>query len=503
MNDGPPTPPPEIKPNLSLKHAPAIPPLFSTEEIGKKELIRPSPLSLHIVNPESLGITFNQKSSRRTEGEGSPVTPWEGQLKALVENKDAKKLDVAESNSVSSPVQISARVRSAIVTTSEDPYPVCGPGTAYGRNELHKAVCDFDLDGLSAFLNDTTGEFTRMVDSVDDAGFSPLHTACALCLKGNEPVRAAAVNDIVRKLLQAGASVHQTDSNGNTPLHWAARSGDRNILSQLIYKHATLDPKNHKGETPLHWATRAGYRGMDAVVLLIDSGARASLTDHTFKRPIDVSAEGFVDEEGSLANLRSRDIPGKKMNDKDLKRIKKETIVERKEVRANIFIHSPQSRSLVLHHPECLEHHPKSSSDWEAPSRITSIMRRVLPSSDPAGNTETSGIFPHEVAISKEFERASLDLLSRIHSAEYLNFVNSLSKDLMNQLKKTDGANDDESDSAPRPPVVPFTPMVQRSMIKVDESDVKLSVNSDTSFSVGSLKAARRAAGAVQHAVDW
>jgi len=40
-------------------------------------------------------------------------------------------------------------------------------------------------------------------------------------------------------------------------------------------------------------------------------------------------------------------------------------------------------------------------------------------------------------------------------------------------------------------------------MIKIEEAHVKLGAHSDTSFSVGSLKAARRAAGAVQHAVDW
>ena len=39
-------------------------------------------------------------------------------------------------------------------------------------------------------------------------------------------------------------------------------------------------------------------------------------------------------------------------------------------------------------------------------------------------------------------------------------------------------------------------------MIKVAEASVKLGAHSDTSFSVGSLRAARRAAGAVQHAVD-
>ena len=40
-------------------------------------------------------------------------------------------------------------------------------------------------------------------------------------------------------------------------------------------------------------------------------------------------------------------------------------------------------------------------------------------------------------------------------------------------------------------------------MIKVQESSIKLGQHSDTSFSAGSLRAARRAAGAVQHAVDW
>jgi hypothetical protein len=47
------------------------------------------------------------------------------------------------------------------------------------------------------------------------------------------------------------------------------------------------------------------------------------------------------------------------------------------------------------------------------------------------------------------------------------------------------------------------TVKVQRTMKKVAESSVKLGQHSDTSFSVGSLRAARRAAGAVQHAVDW
>jgi hypothetical protein len=42
---------------------------------------------------------------------------------------------------------------------------------------------------------------------------------------------------------------------------------------------------------------------------------------------------------------------------------------------------------------------------------------------------------------------------------------------------------------------------VQRTVMR--ESTVKKGTHSDTSFSSGSLRAARRAAGAVKHAVDW
>jgi len=41
-------------------------------------------LSLQIVNPESLGVSHEEIVGRKKDGQLSPVTPWEGQLKALV-----------------------------------------------------------------------------------------------------------------------------------------------------------------------------------------------------------------------------------------------------------------------------------------------------------------------------------------------------------------------------------------------------------------------------------
>lgn len=224
------------------------------------------------------------------------------------------------------------------------------------------------------------------------------------------------------------------------------------------------------------------------MALLLERRAQPAVLSHSFRRPIDVAAHGFVEEEGSVAWYQSNGC------ERDIQKVIKMTAGDRRDSRANLMVRSEHSRTLVLHHAECLEHQTKSSADWEAPDRVKAILKRV--SAPPEAS---QGIFPHEIELSQEFDRASLDLLSRIHSTEYLSFVNGLSKELERKLEDS-GQSLIDSES---PSVVPFTPMVQRTMIKVDESDVKDLANSDTSFSVGSLRAARRAAGAVQHAVDW
>ncbi len=234
--------------------------------------------------------------------------------------------------------------------------------------------------------------------------------------------------------------------------------------------------------------------------VLVDNGCRPSVWSMDFKRPIDVAADGFVDEANSVVEIRSLVEKRKKLSKEQTQRLR-DAAEERKDSRANLFQCSVQSRSLVLYHPECLEHIPKAESDWENPDRVSSILEKLTGNSIKPGSPT---IHPWEIQLSKEFERAKLDLLSRVHSTEYLSFVNELSKDLERQHKAQNGHDGQENPSKTGvPPVVPFTPMVQRSMIKVQESSVKLGQHSDTSFSAGSLRAARRAAGAVQHAVDW
>jgi hypothetical protein len=207
---------------------------------------------------------------------------------------------------------------------------------------------------------------------------------------------------------------------------------------------------------------RAGSRGLEVVNVLLENGARPSLLSKKFKRPIDVAADGFLDEEGSVMALKKL-ISQQKRLSKEQREILKDAAEARKLARENLLRSSLNSRTLVLHHPECLEHIPKAASDWECPDRVTAIMDRLMSSGDVS--KPGAGIFPHEVTLSQEFDRAKLDLLSRVHSTDYLSFVNDLSKDLERKSKERNGETSSTEDDSGKsgtltPPVVPFTPMV-------------------------------------------
>jgi ankyrin repeat protein len=160
------------------------------------------------------------------------------------------------------------------------------------------------------------------------------------------------------------------------------------------------DLRNDKGETPLHWAMRSGVQGMGVTRFLLENGAR-SLFNKAFKRPFDVAAAGF-DEFGD--NLHPVQHDFKHENEIDL-------VQQMRDSRKNFFMHCPQARSLVLHHPECLEHVPKYETDWECPGRVQSIMNPLL-------NKQIDFIQEHEIQVTTEFDKASLEFLSRVHSAE-------------------------------------------------------------------------------------
>ena len=93
--------------------------------------------------------------------------------------------------------------------------------------------------------------------------------------KDESPLMLASLRgqlDLVRKLIERGADVNKT---GWAPLHYAATSGQVQIMELLLEHHAYIDAESPNGTTPLMMA--ALYGTPAAVKLLLDAGADAAL----------------------------------------------------------------------------------------------------------------------------------------------------------------------------------------------------------------------------------
>ena len=145
----------------------------------------------------------------------------------------------------------------------------------------------------------------RTLKRVDDRGFSALHMAVetahypllsvlvaapsAVGLRdlpdsnGNTPLMIAVRSGhevAVSTLLGWGASVHRTNWNGDAPLTWAARNDDVAIMERLLPK-ARIDVRNRRGNTPLIVAVKSG--AMRTAALLIQRGASIDVCDIAFR----------------------------------------------------------------------------------------------------------------------------------------------------------------------------------------------------------------------------
>lgn len=257
-------------------------------------------------------------------------------------------------------------------------------------------------------------------------------------------------------LVEHGANPSLEDGLGNTALHYAAANGYERIGRLLITKGCPMNAQNTEGDAATHIAARNGW--VSFIEMLADLGANFHLRNGSSVCALDLAGSKAKDE-------AQRDALRKVMLDVE-----------------------PRLRSLVLYHEDFLEHTARRPSDWEGPDRLSGIMERLRDKAE----------FPdHELEISNRFEKADVTLLGRVHSPEYIAFVNMLSKQVQQQE-----AQDNSEDVPAPPPILPFTPQVQRFVKRQSTEEQKSSESSDTSFSAGTLSAARRAAGAVAHAVD-
>lgn len=89
-------------------------------------------------------------------------------------------------------------------------------------------------------------------------------------------------------LRDGGLAAKRDFMSGFTALHWAAKSGDREMALQLVEVArrggvpVNLNARSHGGYTPLHLAALHGHE--DAAVLLVGLGAQVHVRDHSGRR---------------------------------------------------------------------------------------------------------------------------------------------------------------------------------------------------------------------------
>lgn len=133
---------------------------------------------------------------------------------------------------------------------------------------------------ISEFSDTPEGAFFKAVWTNDIATVRSTHTDANIKdALGRTPLHIAAEKgyaEIVLFLVENGAEVNITDTNGNTPLIFIIhKMGNLEITRRLLEKGAAVNAQNRTGETALMYAAWRGHS--DIVQLLLAYHANASL----------------------------------------------------------------------------------------------------------------------------------------------------------------------------------------------------------------------------------
>jgi ankyrin repeat protein len=158
------------------------------------------------------------------------------------------------------------------------------------RIDMHDKSHDKQKNAASARMTFVLDPQRRLdVNAPDYEGFTALHLAAS------ESERNSWM------LIQAGADIQSRTHKGETPLHFAARAGQANIVGLLVglYQKQSLpvDSLSLSGRSALHEAARSGRP--EPVKLLLDSGADPHNFDKDGRSPLHAAAE-FVETHRSL-----------------------------------------------------------------------------------------------------------------------------------------------------------------------------------------------------------
>ena len=131
------------------------------------------------------------------------------------------------------------------------------------QKRIHEAIEENDITKLKDI-------FKKLVNGKDAEGKTPLQKT------RNE--------EIMIHLVKNGADVNVQDTDGLTPLHFAAENGQLQVAKLLIESGALVDAKYINGLTPLHRAALHGHT--EILKLLIENGATIDAKGGVEKTPL-------------------------------------------------------------------------------------------------------------------------------------------------------------------------------------------------------------------------
>nr|XP_057901910.1 caskin-1 isoform X4 [Doryrhamphus excisus] len=123
------------------------------------------------------------------------------------------------------------------------------------------------------------GATKRVNVNIQDAdGLSPLHHAA---LSGNK--------ELISLLLDAQAAVDIKDNKGMRPLHYAAWQGKTEPMKMLLKAGSSVNGQSDEGQIPLHLSSQHGH--YDGSEMLLQHQSNTCISDSAGKTPLDLACE--------------------------------------------------------------------------------------------------------------------------------------------------------------------------------------------------------------------
>ena len=124
---------------------------------------------------------------------------------------------------------------------------------------------------------------------------SPLHRAAQ---EGSSQIIRLMFDDLEAE--EKEDAIHEEDSDGNTPLTLAVQAGNCEAVAVFLTDtkcETFINSTNNQGESPIHFASRSG--DTDTIALLLDNGAKIDGTNSMNQTPLYLAA---ANAKGMLSN---------------------------------------------------------------------------------------------------------------------------------------------------------------------------------------------------------